>query len=63
MSPKRTTRIGCRGCVEAETEKAEPEQAHGDGNGADMPEAQGGLLPRRKLEALLGSLVPDEDQK
>jgi hypothetical protein len=71
-APKRTRRVKAKDVAEendkkaaeaeAETKKAEPEQAHGDGNGADMPKPKV-VAASPKLEALLGSLVPDEDQK
>jgi hypothetical protein len=44
-----------------EPEKAEPEQVHAVGNGADVQKPKV-VAASPKLEALLGSLVPDEDQ-
>ena len=71
-TPKRTRRVKAKDVAEAEekkaaeapaeTQKAEPEQSHNGGNGADVPKPKV-VAASPKLEALLGSLVPDEDQK
>ena len=71
-TPKRTRRVKAKDVAEAEEKKAaeatveeakaEPEQEHNGGNGVDMPKPKV-VAASPKLEALLGSLVPDEDQK
>ena len=71
-APKRTRRVKAKDVAEeqekkaaeapAETEKVEPKQPHSNGNGVDMPKPKV-VAASPKLEALLGSLVPDEDQK
>ena len=60
MLPRRRIRKPPR--LRFETAKAEPEQPHGNGNGVEMPKPKV-VAASPKLEALLGSLVPDEDQK
>jgi hypothetical protein len=71
-TPKRTRRVKAKDVAEAEEKKAaeapvevkkvEPEQSHNGGNGVDVPKPKV-VAASPKLEALLGSLVPDEDQK
>jgi hypothetical protein len=71
-TPKRTRRVKAKDVAEAEEKKAaeapveeakaEPEQSSNGGNGVDMPKPKV-VAASPKLEALLGSLVPDEDQK
>jgi len=71
-TPKRARRVKAKDVAEAEekkaaeapavTQKAEPEQSHNGGNGMDTPKPKV-VAASPKLEALLGSLIPDEDQK
>lgn len=66
-TPKKPRRVKAKDVAEKqveaapEPEKAEPEQAHAVGNGADTPKPKV-IAASPKLESLLGSLVPDEDQ-
>jgi hypothetical protein len=66
-TPKKQRRVKAKEVadkvVDAEpaSQKPEPEQAHAVGNGADVQKPKV-VAASPKLEALLGSLVPDEDQ-